>query len=377
MSRMNLNALQQKFATAREELSAALIERDDEIDLLMTALVAGENPLLIGPPGVAKSMLVDSLMAWTQARGFSVLFTKTLGPEDVFGPLDIDAFVKEKRWERCTKGWLPEAEIAFGDETFKASGVILNNLLKILNEGQFQNNGVWNQVPLLMFVGASNEWPSAETGQELSALLDRFLFRKTVKPVSTRAGEERLYDFDGVRSGPKFSARITPAEVLKARDDAKALPYTGAAKEAFIEIVRKLASEGIRPGDRRRYKAVGAARAYAYLCGASEVEPVHLECLANVLWDDPREHPAKAAEVVLSIANPDGRTVSTLLDETEEIVRGYNRSDLTSYASADSKLQEIVKKLKAVGSNPRAVKAVGYVKEEIKRIRLATVAAGV
>jgi len=316
-------------------------------------------------------------MEWTNARGFSVLFTKTLGPEDVFGPLDISSFVQDKRWERVTRGWLPEAEIAFADEIFKASGVILNNLLKILNEGLFQNNGVWVKCPLLMCVGASNEWPSPETGQELSALLDRFLFRKTVKPVATRLGEERLYDFDGVRTGPTFSSRITPAEVLQARDAARALPYSEAAKEAFVEIVRRLAQEGVRPGDRRRYKAVGAARAYAYLCGSDEVQPVHLECLQHVLWDDPREHPAKAAEVVLAIANPDGKTVSTLLDETEEIVRSYNRADLTSYASADSKLQEILKKLRAVGSNPKAVKAVAYVREEVKRIRLATVAAGV
>ena len=54
------DAVREKFAAARRELSAALIERDDEIDLVLTALVAGEHVLLVGPPGCGKSLLLDS-----------------------------------------------------------------------------------------------------------------------------------------------------------------------------------------------------------------------------------------------------------------------------------------------------------------------------
>ncbi|MFO0801964.1 MAG: hypothetical protein U0791_02405 [Gemmataceae bacterium] len=43
----------------------------------------------------------------------------------------------------------------------------------------------------------------------------------------------------------------------------------------------------MQPGDRRQMKAVAAARAYAWLNGATQVEPEHLEVLASVLWDDP------------------------------------------------------------------------------------------
>ena len=53
-----------KFATTRTEMAAALIERDDEIDLVLTALIAKEHVLLVGPPGCAKSLLLDSLLAW-------------------------------------------------------------------------------------------------------------------------------------------------------------------------------------------------------------------------------------------------------------------------------------------------------------------------
>jgi MoxR-like ATPase len=60
--------IQEKFVQTRKELSSALIERDDEIDLVLTALVAQEHLLLVGPPGCAKSLLLDTLMNWMSGR---------------------------------------------------------------------------------------------------------------------------------------------------------------------------------------------------------------------------------------------------------------------------------------------------------------------
>ena len=51
--------VQEKFVQTRRELSLALIERDEEIDLVLTALVCREYPLLVGPPGTGKSLLLD------------------------------------------------------------------------------------------------------------------------------------------------------------------------------------------------------------------------------------------------------------------------------------------------------------------------------
>jgi MoxR-like ATPase len=74
--------VQEKFVQTRHELSSALIERDEEIDLVLTALVCREHPLLVGPPGCAKSLLLDSLMAWMHGKKFTILFTKFTTPED-------------------------------------------------------------------------------------------------------------------------------------------------------------------------------------------------------------------------------------------------------------------------------------------------------
>ena len=66
-------SVQQKFHRTREELSNALVERDQEVDLLLTSLICRENPLLIRPPGTGKSMLIDALLSWMQGSNTQLL----------------------------------------------------------------------------------------------------------------------------------------------------------------------------------------------------------------------------------------------------------------------------------------------------------------
>jgi MoxR-like ATPase len=374
-SKPSTSAVQQKFLATRRELSAALIERDEEIDVVLTALLCQENPLLVGPPGTAKSLLLDSLMAWMNGRKFTILFTKFTTPEECFGPVSV-AGLKEDKYRRVTTGKLPEADGGFGDELFKASSAILNTLLRLLNERVYDNgDGALARVPLKIFLAASNEWPqSQDGGKELSALFDRFLFRKTVRPILTAAGRKRLL---WKRShAPLLSTSITPAEIDSAHEQAKTLVFTDEAKEAFEAILRQLAEEGIRPGDRRQYKSVAAAQAFAYLAGSNGVAPEHLEILAHTLWDDPVEQPEKVAGIVARIANPSGMRVNSLLLEVEQILAGTDLNQLAQAAIAVGKLQEIHKQLNSLnGGDGRVVKAKNYVQQQIKHIKLTSIEA--
>src|SRR5262245_60293862 len=163
-------AVRAKFAATRKELSSALIERDEEVDLVLTALIAQEHVLLVGPPGTAKSLLLDSLMGWMNGRRFSILLTKFTVMEEVFGPISV-AGLKEDRYRRGTTGKLPQADLAFLDELLKASSAILNTTLRILNERLFENGeGALVKVPLKLCVAASNEWAPPDSGKDLSAL---------------------------------------------------------------------------------------------------------------------------------------------------------------------------------------------------------------
>lgn len=90
--------------------------------------------------------------------------------------------LEQDKYVRQTKGYLPEASVAFIDEIFKANSAILNSLLTILNERLFDNGATRTAVPLICLVGASNELPESE---ELDALYDRFLLRYPVSQVSS------------------------------------------------------------------------------------------------------------------------------------------------------------------------------------------------
>jgi MoxR-like ATPase len=363
--------LQSKFASVRRELSEELIERDSEIDLLLTGLVARENVLLVGPPGCAKSLLLDSLLSWMKGKKFSILLNRFTCPEEVLGPISVTA-LKCDVYRRITTSKLPEADVAFLDEIFKASSAILNVLLRILNERTYEvGDGSVVKVPLKLAVGASNEWPSPETGKELSALFDRFCLRKSVRSILTASGRQRL--LWGGDHTPRLSTSITPAEVDDAHEKSMALPWTEEAKESMETIIRELHKEGVQPGDRRQFKSVGVAKAFAWLEGASRVEPEHLEILQHVLWDSPEEQPEKVAQVVAKIANPTGMKLNQLLLECEQVLSATDVRNLAQAATATAKLAEIDKQLRTLKGNGRTERARAYVKEQIRKIKLASI----
>lgn len=157
---------------------------------MLLAALSGEHVLFIGPPGTAKSELGRRLSNLCAGSFFERLLTKFSVPEELFGPLSMQA-LEDDRYIRQTQGYLPDASVAFIDEIFKANSAILNTLLTVLNERLFDNGTDRIKIPLLCLVGASNELPESE---ELDALYDRFLIRKKVEQVSSAALVELLSD---------------------------------------------------------------------------------------------------------------------------------------------------------------------------------------
>src|SRR6266699_708949 len=164
-------------ARLREEvvnvLKRRFVGRDEVIDLIALAVVAGEHLFLHGPPGTAKSAVIRRFAAAVRGRYFEYLLTRFSEPNEVFGPIDL-VRLREGTVATVTTGMLPEAEFVFLDELFNANSAILNNLLSVLNERVYRRGAEVHHLPVLSLFSASNHLPEDDA---LRALFDRFLIR--------------------------------------------------------------------------------------------------------------------------------------------------------------------------------------------------------
>ena len=281
--------MREKIQTLLAHLNHGLVEREAVIKAALLAVLAGENILLIGPPGTGKSLIArriaESLGGAQQGSHFEYLLTKFSTPEEIFGPLSISA-LKQDVFQRNTNGYLPSVRVGFLDEIFKASSSILNALLTILNERKFHNGALVEEVPLQALIAASNELP---TGQdELAALYDRFLVRGFVDYVSPEGLREML---DDVGTQPKC-AKITSKDIENLKAQALDVVVPDAIRQALIEIWlahKKTFAEDPREqlSDRRLMKCLHFLRISAATNGRCAVDLSDLRLLGNCLWNHP------------------------------------------------------------------------------------------
>src|SRR5205085_4824011 len=72
-----------------EVLKQRFVGRDEVVDLIALAIVAGEHLFLYGPPGTAKSLIVREFAAAVRCRYFEYLLTRFSEPNEIFGPVDL------------------------------------------------------------------------------------------------------------------------------------------------------------------------------------------------------------------------------------------------------------------------------------------------
>jgi len=256
------------------------------VGLALLAALAGEHLLLVGPPGTAKSLLARRLRSAIHgASYFERLLTRFSVPEELFGPLSIKG-LQDDRYKRNTEGYLPTASIAFLDEIFKANSAILNSLLTILNEREFDDDGTRGTVPLVSLVGASNELPE---GEELDALFDRFLIRFHVNPVSAEGFPKLLGLVTDERPVVSRDQQLSVEDLDAIRTAARSVRVAEGILDLFKALRGWLAEQKIVVSDRRWRKVLALLQVAALTNGRDEVSIWDAWLVPHCLWEKPEQ----------------------------------------------------------------------------------------
>jgi MoxR-like ATPase len=276
---MNASMVDQLKFEVMDPLKERFVGRDEVIDLIALAAVAGEHLFLLGPPGTAKSALIRQFAQAVRGRYFEYMLTRFSEPNEIFGPIDI---VRLRAGVVATviAGMLPEAEFVFLDELFNANSAILNNLLTVLNERVYRRGLETHRLPLLSLYSASNHLPE---DQALQALFDRFLVRCHVRSLPREAMPQLLAAGWAMESHVSGESTIS-AEELRSLASKLYQVDLSAVTEHYLDAVQKIRDLGIAFTDRRAVKVQKLLAASSLLCGRNQATPVDLWVLRYV-WD--------------------------------------------------------------------------------------------
>ncbi|KAJ3361410.1 hypothetical protein GGF32_007334 [Allomyces javanicus] len=217
-------AVHAKATKILDEINQDLVDRDECLRVLMFGLLTGQNVLILGPPGTAKSKAVNDLFARVNATSYKNLLHASMSTETLVGPVDLSVLKKESQIMVNTKGMLPTAELVFLDEIFKANRNVLSILLGLLNERVFANGPNNDPVPLHFTAAASNE-TFLDPGQ--SPLLDRFPLRVFVGGLPCGQLRDALTKQER-KSRPHRRYRAAVAEARSSASAGRGKPRTSA-----------------------------------------------------------------------------------------------------------------------------------------------------
>ncbi|WP_440099034.1 AAA family ATPase [Streptosporangium sp. H16] len=289
--------LARTYAQRLNEVKERFVGRDRVIDLLGIAALCNEHVLVIGPPGTAKTRLLNDFCGMLETKPFTYLLTRFTEPAEIFGPINVKRFQQDGVYEINTEGMLPTARVAFLDEVFQGSSAILNTLLTLINERTFHDGRTSGTTPLITLVGSSNEIPDDPV---LAAFSDRFLLRCNLDYVDDEQVEEVLalgwkaerqrIQADGAAADPHGNRLYAPISAPDLRSLQRAVGEIDltAVLDRYMEIMRVLRGEGIAFSDRRAVKAQKIFAASALLAGRSRAELSDLAYLIH-LWTAPED----------------------------------------------------------------------------------------
>ena len=237
----DLQAVQQ-LNQARErintELRKAIVGQDDVIEQLLTALFAGGHVLLVGVPGLAKTLLISSLAKVLDLRFNRIQFTPDLMPSDITGTdiLEEDSSTG-RRAMRFIHGPV-FSNIVLADEINRTPPKTQAALLQAMQEKEVTAGGQTYKLELPFFVLATQNPIELEGTYPLpEAQLDRFMFNVQVDYPS-QSEEEQIVSSTTSAYAPKIERVLNAADIIGMQQLVRRVPVTDHVVRYAVRLAR-------------------------------------------------------------------------------------------------------------------------------------------
>jgi MoxR-like ATPase len=265
----DLKAVEQ-LHSARErilgELRKAIVGQDEVIDHLLTALFAGGHVLLVGVPGLAKTLLVSSVARVLDLQFSRIQFTPDLMPSDITGTdiLEEDA-TTGKRAMRFIQGPI-FANVVLADEINRTPPKTQAALLQAMQEREVTAGGQTFQLPPPFFVLATQNPIELEGTYPLpEAQLDRFMYNVRVD-YPTQGEEESIVAATTSAHVPKLERVLSGRDILELQQLVRRVPVTEHVVRYAVKLARATRGSDGAPEFVRQWVSWGAGpRASQYL----------------------------------------------------------------------------------------------------------------
>ncbi len=273
-----LSDASEDFALMRKEIAKVIFGQDDVIEKTLITILAGGHVLLIGAPGLAKTLLVDTIGKVLGLSNSRIQCTPDLMPSDILGTEVLEQSEDGKRTFRFVEGPV-FTQLLMADEINRASPRTQSALLQAMQEKHITVNGHAHALPAPFHVLATqNPIEQEGTYPMPEAQLDRFLMQVDVTYPSLEAERKMLVVTTSSKS--ETVEKVIDADRLADLQKlVRDIPVGEQVVAAILQLIRSLrpddenASSDIKkyvdwaPGPRAAQSLMLAAKARALLQG--------------------------------------------------------------------------------------------------------------
>ena len=229
----------------RKEIGKVIVGQDQVVEELLIALFAGGHCLLVGVPGLAKTLLISTVAEALDLKFSRIQFTPDLMPSDITGTeiLEEDA-ASRKRSFRFIKGPI-FGNVILADEINRTPPKTQAALLQAMQEKKVTAGGETFALDLPFFVLATQNPIEQEGTYPLpEAQLDRFMFNIRVDYPS-EAEEIQIVESTTSPSGEKPSIVLHANDILRTQELVRTVPVDSHVLKYAIRLVRATRDDSV------------------------------------------------------------------------------------------------------------------------------------